>query len=395
MTAYRYEAARADGAMIRGIVDATSGPDAAAVLSGRGLFPVAVRPVTNAQRPWWTRASLRSVAAVFESLASLVAAGVPLEKALEATERIATGDLREAVSRVAARVREGSSLAAALAAEDGLFSQVTTGLVRAGEQGVGLGKGLAEAAADLEARAETAARLRAALAYPMLLAVVGTMSVAFIVLVIVPRFVVLLGDLGQALPLATRVLVAASDAGRRYGLFIGAAFAGAIGVSARLIAERRAAWHDWLLRLPLVGPVRHASATARAARTLGALLATGAPALAALDAAREAAGDQAIAARLGTARDRVAEGSGMASALGATAALTAPALQLAAIGEGSGRLAELLLRAADLEARDTERRIKALVAFAEPALILAFAALVAFVAAALLQAVYSLRPGGI
>jgi type II secretory pathway component PulF len=149
------------------------------------------------------------------------------------------------------------------------------------------------------------------------------------------------------------------------------------------------------LRLPLVGPVRHASATSRAARTLGALLATGAPALAALDAAREAAGDQAIAARLGTARDRVAEGSGMASALGATAALTAPALQLAAIGEGSGRLAELLLRAADLEARDTERRIKALVAFAEPALILAFAALVAFVAAALLQAVYSLRPGGI
>ncbi len=394
MTAYRYEAARADGAMIRGIVDATSGPDAAAALSGRGLFPVAVRPVTDAHRPWWSRASLQSVATVFESLASLVAAGVPLEKALEATERVAGRGLRDAVVRVAARVRQGSSLAAALATEAGLFSPVTIGLVRAGEKGVGLAHGLAEAAAELDARAETAARLRAALAYPTLLAVVGTLSVAFIVFMIVPRFVVLLGDLGQALPVATRILVAVSDVAGRYGVVIGAALGGAVAAGTHLIAERRAAWHDWLLRLPLIGPIRHASATARAARTLGALLGTGTPALAALEAARESMGDRAIAARLGAARDRVAEGSGIATALAGTAALTPTALQLAAIGEGSGRLPELLARAAALEARDAERRIKTIVTFAEPALILAFAALVAFVAAALLQAVYSLRPGG-
>jgi general secretion pathway protein F len=394
MTAYRYEAARADGAMIRGIVEATSGPDAAAVLSGRGLFPVDVQPVTDGRHPWWSRPSLRSLATVFESLASLVAAGVPLEKALEATERVATRGLREAIARVAARVREGSALTGALTAEHGLFSPVTIGLVRAGESGVGLGTGLAQAAAELEARAETAARLRAALAYPTLLAVVGTVSVVFIVLVIVPRFVALLGDLGQAVPFATRILVAVSDVGGRYGVFIGAGLAGVLGVGSHLIAQRLAAWHDWLLRLPLIGPVRHASATARAARTLGALLGTGTPALAALDAARDAVGDHAVAVRLGVARDRVAEGSGIAAALAGTAALTPTALQLATIGEGSGRLAELLARAADLEARETERRIKTLVAFAEPALILAFAGLVAFVAAALLQAVYSLRPGG-
>jgi type II secretory pathway component PulF len=394
VTAYRYEAARADGAMIRGIVEATSGPDAAAALSGRGLFPVAVRPVTDTPRPWWSRPSPRSVATVFESLASLVAAGVPLEKALEAAERVATRGLREAVARVAARVREGSSLAAALAAEGGLFTPVTIGLVRAGEKGVGLAVGLMEAAADLEARAETGARLRAALAYPTLLAVVGTLSVAFIVMVIVPRFVALLGDLEQALPLATRVLVAVSDVVGRYGVFIGAGVVCAVAVGGYVIAERLAAWHAWLLRLPLIGPIRHASATARAARTLGALLGTGTPALTALDAAREAVGDQAIAGRLGSARDRVAEGSGISAALTATGALTRTALQLATIGEGSGRLPELFARAADLEARETERRIKTLVTFAEPALILAFAGLVAFVAAALLQAVYSLRPGG-
>src|SRR5206468_8647267 len=139
---------------------------------------------------------------------------------------------------------------------------------------------LAEAAAELEARAETAARLRAALAYPTLLAIVGTLSVTFIVLVIVPRFVVLLGDLGQALPLAARLLVAASDAARRYGLFIGVGLVSGVAIGGHLISERPTVWHEWLLRLPLIGLIRHGSATARAARILGALLGTGTPALA-------------------------------------------------------------------------------------------------------------------
>jgi type II secretory pathway component PulF len=136
-------------------------------------------------------------------------------------------------------------------------------------------------------------------------------------------------------------------------------------------------------------------ATARAARALGALLRVGTPALAALDIARLAAGNAGVAARITRARERVAEGAGLSAALTASEALTATALQLAGIGEASGALPDLLERAAYLEETLAERRTKALVSLLEPALILAFAAVVAFVAAALLQALYSLRPGSV
>ncbi|MGH7537059.1 MAG: type II secretion system F family protein [Gemmatimonadales bacterium] len=394
MSAFRYEAARPDGAMVRGVLEAGSGGEAAALLSTRGLFPVAVEPVPA---PGWTRwrPSARAQATVFHSLASLVGAGVPLEKALRVTERIAPGRLRDALERVAKQVREGASLGAALGAEDGVFSGVTVGLVRTGDRGIGLAPALDHAAAQLEREAETVARLRSALAYPLLLAAVGTLSVAVIVVFVVPRFVSLFEGVGQALPFATRLLIGASAAAHRYGLVFGAFVAMGIVVGTRVLREQRVAWHTWLLGLPFVGPIRHALATARAARTLGALLETGTPALTALAITRDAAGDAAVDDRLARTRDQVAEGAPLSAALASTGALTETVLQLVAIGEGSGRLPALLVKGAELEEGEAERRLRMLVTFVEPALILMFAGLVAFVAAALLQAVYSLRPGGV
>jgi type II secretory pathway component PulF len=392
MTAFRYEAARADGAMVRGMLEATSEPAAAAVLSARGLYPVLVEPsLTPDTKHLFSGPSARQQATVFQSLAAFVDAGVPLEKALGATMRVATGRLHDALDRAAQRVREGSSLGAALAAER-WFSPVTVGLVRAGERGVGLGAALTLAATQLEREAETEARVRSALTYPALLAVVGTGAIGLIVLFVIPRFAVLLADLGQALPPATRLLLAASDVLRRYGVLLAVGGVALAGIGVRAIADHQVAWHAWVLRLPVVGALRLALASARVSRILGALLGTGTPVLAALEIAREAAGDAAVAARIAAARCRVAEGHGLTAALEATGALTPTALQLATIGEGSGRLHALLCKAADLDDGEAERRLKTVVSLLEPGMILLFAGLVAFVAAALLQAVYALRP---
>ncbi len=387
MTAFRYEAARSDGGLVRGLLDATSEPAAAALLSARGLYPLLVEsPPVRAGRP-----SRRAQATVFQSLAAFVDAGVPLERAIQATERVASRPLRDALGRVAQRVREGSSLGMALEGE-GSFSAVSVGLVRAGERGVGLGAALSQAGAQLEREAETEARVRSALTYPTLLAVVGTGAITLIVLFVIPRFAALLADAGQTLPTATRLLLALSAGVRSYGLVLGAAGVALAVALARAISERRPAWHAWLLRVPVVGPLRLALASARAARTLGALLGSGTPALVALEIAREAAGDAAVATRIAAARSRVAEGQGLTAALEATGALTSSALQLASIGEGSGRLPALLAKAAELDDHEAERRLKTLVSLLEPGMILLFGALVAFVAAALLQAVYALRP---
>lgn len=390
---FRYHAVRADGVTVRGSVEAVSAHDAAALVSARGLFPVGVRPHEAAAASPVRRASTRDAGTALRSLASLVEVGVPLHKALQVTARIARSPLGAALSRVEARVREGGSLASSMAAEAGLFSATTVGLVRAGERGVGLAPALTQAADDLDRRAETAARIGGALAYPTILAVVGAVSVSFIVLVIVPRFVGLLADTGGTLPPATRLLVAGSDVVRRHALLGAAMLAGAVALAAHGLVRYRAVWHRWALAAPLLGPLRHGLASARVARTLAALLRVGTPALSALEVARTAAGDEAVAARLALARERVAEGAGLSAALAATEALTPAALQLAAIGDAAGRLPDLLDRAAHLEDALADRRVRTLVALLEPALILAFAAVVAFVAAALLQAMYGLRPG--
>jgi general secretion pathway protein F len=336
MTAFRYEAARSDGGTVRGRLDAPSRPDAAALLSARGLFPVSVEVIEESSRWWPPRPSARSRAIVIESLATLVGAGLPLEKALHATEQVATGRLREVLTRVSARVREGASLGGALSAETGVFSGVTLGLIRAGERGVGLGAALEQAASQLDREAESAARVQAALAYPALLAVAGSLSVAVIVLFVVPRFGAILGDLGETLPPATRLLIALSDFVRNYGLLLGAALVAGFALGATEITRRREAFHRWLLGLPVIGSLRHSLATARVARTLAVLLDTGTPALQALVIAEGAAGDAEVAARVARARERVAEGASLTVALSGTEALTPAALQLLAVGEQSG-----------------------------------------------------------
>jgi type II secretory pathway component PulF len=392
VTSFGYRAARADGTLVRGRLEAASALEAADLVSRRGLFPIAMEPADPAGARRTHSGSLRAQAIAMRSLASLVGAGLPLVAALGTTRNVVAGALGEALERAEARVREGSALATALDGE-AIFGGVTIGLLRAGECGAGLAAALAQAADDLERRVETASRLRSALAYPAVLALVGGLSLLAIALFVVPRFAALLGDVETALPLSTRLLLGGSSLLRAHGPAVGSLLVlGAIGLGS-WIARRRRRWHELLLDAPVVGVVRHAMASARGARALGALLAQGSPALDALRAASAAAGDEAVARRLASASEQVAQGAALSLALRSSGAFTPLTLQLAAIGDGVGRMPELLQRAADLETQFAEQRVRTLVAALEPALVLAFACLVAFVAAALLQAVYAVRPG--
>ncbi len=396
VTPFHYRAARADGALVEGVVDAGSAGQASGLVAARGLFPLAVRPVDPGERAG-RPASRRDLAIVFRSIAALVSAGVPLERAVASSEALARGALRETLLAARTRLQEGQGFAQALAAARGVVPGVALGILRAGERGSQLPLALEHVATHLEREAELVAHVRQALAYPLLLAVVGMVSVLVIGTVIVPRFAELLGDLGQDVPAATQVLLVGSSLLSHYWFLVlpGIAAVVAFGVEvARRPASRRQV-DEALLAVPLVGGVRRSLATSRVARALGAMLAAGMPLLAALDATREAAGDLAVADRLARARERVAQGAPLTSSLAREDALTPSALQLLAVGESSGRLGDMAIRAGALAAGEAERGLKTLVTFVEPALIVAFGGLVAFVAAALLQAVYAIRPGGL
>lgn len=393
MSAFRYRAARSDGEQVSGVVHAASAAAALGDLTGRGLFVLEVREAepTAASGRRWPR---RELADAMSGLAALLEAGMPADRALAECEELAATRLRSLFAEARRRVREGASLSAAL--ESAGLPAATLGLLRAGEAQGRIAPAVRRVAAELEREADLSARITGALAYPAFLAVVGTASVMVIVGVVVPRFAALLGDLGQTLPPATRALIAISGAVGAHGLALLVIGAGLVMVTARAVAADagRLALHRRLLELPVVGALRHRIASARACRAIAGLLETGLPLLPALDLARAASGDRAVGERLALARRDVSEGDRLGAALTRHAALSPTALRFAAFGERSGRLAELLGRAAEIEEAGAERALRAAVGLLEPALIVAFGGVVAFVAAALLQAVYSVRPAG-
>jgi general secretion pathway protein F len=392
VSAYSYRAARSDGAIVTGAIEAESHGHASATLASRGLFTIAVAQVTEDHRP---AASRRDLAIVFRGIAALVSTGVSLERAIAASEPLAAGPLRQTLVAARDRLREGASLANALAVGRGVIPGLVIGMIRAGERGSQLRTALEQTAVHLEQEADLVARVRQALTYPLFLAVAGSASVLVITTVVVPRFAAILGDLGQHLPAATRLLLGVSQLLTRFWLPLVAITVASVWGAIEWIRRPagRKQVEDVLLRLPFIGSVRRALATARVMRALGGMLRAGMPLLPALDAARDAAGDFAIAERLEKSRERVAQGTSLANALEREGALSASALQLVQVGESSGRVADMAWNAGNLAAQEAERGLRTLVTALEPALIVAFGGVVAFTAAALLQAVYSLRPG--
>jgi general secretion pathway protein F len=392
VTAIRYTALGPDGVPCRGTVEASEPAQALAVLTARGLH--ALRLEVVAEEPRRGPASRHDQALLFRSLASLTEAGVPLDRAVRSTAQAVPGVLGHDLPAVEAALREGLGLGRALGSLNGAVPAGVLRMLEAGERAGRLPGTLAEVAGHLEREAELATRLQGALAYPLVLLVTGVLSVGVIGLVILPRFTALLADLGQDPPRSTRLVLAGVEVLRTIAPYLPVAClcAGMAGMA--LVRHPRAA--EWLgnlvLDAPVLGPVRHGLAAGRWLRAFSAALASGLPMLHALEAAAAAANDGALRARTATARQRVAEGDSITMALSHARVLPTVALQIVSIGDASGRLALMAGRAGELASADAERRLRRLIGLLEPLLVLAFGALVALVAAALLQAVYALRP---
>ncbi|HEU4557053.1 MAG TPA: type II secretion system F family protein, partial [Longimicrobium sp.] len=263
------------------------------------------------------------------------------------------------------------------------------------EAGSGLARAVRRAAELMESAAETRRAIRSALAYPLVLAGAGGVSLALLVGVVLPRFAVILGDLGQEMPPMARAVLAVSAAVQAWWLPALVLFAGLLAAGRLWVGTEAGArgWDAFLLSLPAVGPVRLAAATGRFTASLAALLESGVPIAPAMASAARAAGDAAVAERVLGAREAVVAGEGVGRALEKAQALTPTALRLVRAGEETGQLGAMLAHASRIESERATDQVRAAVRLLEPSLIIAFGGAVALVAAALLQAVYSVRPG--
>jgi general secretion pathway protein F len=391
--AYAYRAARADGAMESGVLEAESHDGAASLLSARGLFPLEIQ-VESAMSGVQKRLPPFDLALGLRMLATLLESGLPMSRALGALEELAPQSWSAALPSIVRQVREGRSLAAALAAAPVEIPAIVLGIVRAGEGGSGVALSVRRAAELTEQAATTRAALIAALAYPCVLAFAGTASIALLVGLVLPRFGAILIDLGQEIPTSTRIVLNAAAIVRVSALplllLVLILFVAFRAWVATTLGARH--FHELLLSLPLVGAVRLSQCTSRVAGALAALLESGVPLSTALVHASRASGDAALTERLLSAREHIVHGHGIARSLAAEGAMTSTAIRLIGTGEESGRLASMLTHASSLERERAERALRALVRLLEPTMIVVFGGLVGLVAAALLQAIYSVRP---
>jgi general secretion pathway protein F len=391
---YRYRAVYPDGRVEQGAVEALTREAAATLVSDRGLFPLEVAHAPEQVNRGNTLPA-RDLALGLRVLANLLEAEMPMSRALGAFEELAPASWTPGMAQLRDDVREGHSLASALSRSSLAFPALVIGIIQAGESGSGLAAAVRASAELTEASAATRAAIRAVLVYPVILAVAGVASVWLLVGIVLPRFAAILADLGQTLPASTRLVLTAASVAR-----VAALPAGVVAVVLLLLWRRWTTtddgvrrWHGWLLSTPVIGSIRFATGTARACAATGALLRSGVPVASALQHAARASGDAALGARLLVARGEVVTGQRIGRAIAESAALTPTAVRLVRAGEETGRLAEMFEHAARIERDRAQEATRSAVQMLEPAIILVFGGVVALIAAALLQAVYSVRPG--
>jgi general secretion pathway protein F len=403
MAAFRFAAADAGGKEQSGVLEADSARVARQLLRSRGLIPLTVEAVmddSGSRRGGFSlgrRLSQTELAVITRQLASLLGAQLPVSDALTVmVEQSEKQQVREIMASIRTDVLGGTSLSNALARHPRQFPEIYRALIAAGEESGKLGSVLESLADYVEERAKLQQKITLAFVYPAIVTLVAIAVVIGLLTYVVPQVVQVFANTKQALPLLTTMLIAVSGFVRAYGWVVATALVlAALFIQRALRVETiRRQWHRRILTLPVAGVLSRTMNTARFSSTLAILVGSGVPMLRSLQAAGETVTNLAMRGRVMEAVQRVREGFSLAKALRADIdeerrpghiKLFPPVLiHLIASGEATGRLPEMLSRAADIHSREAERRALFFTSLLEPILILTMGVVVMLIVLAVL-----------
>ena len=399
---FRYKAVDLDGEVMEGEMEASSLPVVIERLQDSGHVPIRaeeLKPGQSATRfrlPQLRRRriSQRSIGIFTEELATLLRAGLPLDRALEILQSLAEDEQMAAmVSRVQDAVRGGKALSDALEAQQKVFSRFYLNMIRAGEAGGALDVVLTRLSDYLERSKQLKDTVVSALIYPAILITVAGLSVVILLTFVVPQFTQMFQDMGKALPLPTQIVVGIGDAFRNYWWAILLSIAAIALLVQRHLGNPRTRfkWDGRLLRLPLFGELIGKLEVARFSRTLGTLLGNGVPLLTALSIVKETLSNRVLSASLDPVADRLKEGQGLAQPLMQAEMFPRLAVHMIRVGEETGQLEQMLLQVADIYDREVQTTIKRMLALMEPALILTLGLIIAAIIMSILVAILSVN----
>ena len=396
---FEYKAARADGELVQGRLEAADKQTLARRLRADGQIPIQIQepgaaPAAARFRLGFSigRQRLRSKDVDYFTLelATLLRAGLSLDKALDTMARVTDHPpLKELIENLGREIRRGASLSQAMEGQAGVFDRFFLNMVRAGEATGALDLAL-ERLAEFKGRArELRESVTSALLYPAILVVLAIVAVAVMLAFVVPRFTEMFTEAGRQLPLLTQIVVAAGAMVQHWWWAILLGAAGLIYWLRREWADpvQREIWDARLLRMPLVGGLIGKIEAGRFTRTLGTLLGNGVTLLTAMDIAKEIVSNRVIARGLAQAAGRVRQGEGLARPLMDAAVLPPLTTQLLKVGEETGRLEHMLEQLADIYEREVRTDIARLLTLAEPLIILVIAGFITVIILSVVLAV--------
>ena len=391
MPDFAYTARNFEGQKVTGTLFAQSERDAIANLSSQQLFPLQIdQQKTASQRNVFTRrVSGQMMAVTYSQLASLLRSGVPLLRSIgvirDQTSHVV---LKEVLDDVYRRVEDGATLGEAISRYPRVFSELAINMVKAGGEGGFLEEALDRVATFTEGYEDLKSRTTGALAYPVFLAVVGSVVVSVLIVVFVPKFASVFDSLRERgeLPIMTDWLLWFSASVRQYGwVLLVAAVIAFFVARARLATEAGRKTADrWKLKIPLLGSIFQNLAVARFCRVLGTMLRNGVPILKSLEVSRDAAGNRVLSEAIGAASENISSGQTLAAPLAVSGYFPTTVVEMISVAEESNTLDKVLVEIADGLERRTERRLELAVRLIEPILLLILAGIVLVVVMALL-----------
>jgi len=424
MPSFQYKALQGDGKIAEGMIDAGGRQEAFRQMESRGLRPISLAERKNGKSakaepngkaakaeksekmteaaPSFqlsfggsNKISARMLENFTRLLSSLLAAGVPLSRALVILTKEASSPAAQAKwKEIHDHVVDGMSLADAMAKSPETFPRVYVAMVEAGETGGFLDVVLAQIA-DFQAREkEMKSKVMTALLYPTILLVLALGVLVFLLVFFIPKFQTIFTGFGAKLPLLTQIIVGTSELMRSYGLLVLLVLAiGGYMLRTWFVSEAgRRAWEGMILRAPAVGPLVAQFAMARFCRMLGTLLGAGVPLINALNVARRSIGNQVLVDAVTNSIERVKEGKQLGPSLADCRTLFAGSvLEMISVAEESGRLDQELVRIANVTEGDLDRQLKTAVAMAEPLMLFLIAGFIGTIFIGMVVPIFTLQ----
>jgi len=395
---YQYIAYTADKRLVRGRLSATNEEAATNLLSYGGYQVVSLKLVTpffNAEKllARFSRVKPREIIMFSRQLALLLESGTDIVTSLELLQsQVTNRTLKRVIGEVASDIRGGSSLSSALSKHARAFPELYHRTIAAGEQAGNLEIVLRQMADYLERGALTEKKVKSALMYPFILAIVAVAVVAVLVTFVLPNFVTLYAAFGAKLPAPTRMLMSVADWLSNYGLYLLVAVLALVGIAYAYIKTPAGKYqfHRLLLSLPAVGRINQLSELARCCRTTALLFRVGLPLPEIMNLAVHGANNKVVAKELSEVQQELIRGEGLSKPMSRRKTFLPLMVQMVGVGEETGNLDNTLTTVAQSYEIEAEDRTSSAVGLIQPAMVVIIALVVGFIAVALVSAMYSI-----